>query len=381
MKSSIEHETPSVVSLCSTSSAVMSPELEPRSRVRSLLSCFAPRRSRIGLLGLLLASILGSSTTRAQIIKNGSFESPEVARNSYETGLAPSGWSYAGPAGAVVNGDPGAVWPLPIHGSQFVDIGNSSVYQLKQLFSIEKTGDYVLSWFDAAITPSARYTVAVLNSSAQQVASTSYDAYHSGTPRPVWQQRSLSMRLAAGQFTLAFTGGDNSSASDQLIDNVALTGPALQITGPLDVSVPFGEQARFGVRVETGAGDLTYQWYFNGTAIAGANSDELVIDGIRFSDEGDYWVAVSYPGGSPLESRHARLSITGFGVQIHAAVEIEIRSQTGWVYQVEGSTDLAVWTPVGAPITGTGQTVYRLLSTRELGYRFFRVRESRGTEN
>ena len=61
---------------------------------------------------------------------------------------------------------------------------------------------------------------------------------------------------------------------------------------------------------------------------------------------------------------------------IYTAVEIRFGAAQGQNYRVESSTDLQTWTMVEEHITGTGGTVARLYSIKEIPKRYFRsVRE------
>ena len=61
---------------------------------------------------------------------------------------------------------------------------------------------------------------------------------------------------------------------------------------------------------------------------------------------------------------------------IYTAVEVRFGAAQGQSYRVESSTDLQTWTMVEEHIAGTGGTVARLYSIKEIPKRFFRaVRE------
>jgi hypothetical protein len=58
----------------------------------------------------------------------------------------------------------------------------------------------------------------------------------------------------------------------------------------------------------TGAAPISYQWYYNGTAISGATSSSLNIAATKVADSGNYHVVVKNPGSSATSST-ATLSI------------------------------------------------------------------------
>ncbi len=59
--------------------------------------------------------------------------------------------------------------------------------------------------------------------------------------------------------------------------------------------------------------------------------------------------------------------------EIFTAVEVAFDGETGRVYQIESSTDLESWQPVGEMIEGQGEAIQRLFSTQDEPRRFFRV--------
>ncbi|SPE53136.1 hypothetical protein SBV1_1640022 [Verrucomicrobia bacterium] len=80
------------------------------------------------------------------MILNGSFELPAIPANSYENTTPPTYWSLSGGQFAFLdNGNvtgvlqPGATWPLPEDGQQFVDIGNEPT--LVSRFYCNESGD------------------------------------------------------------------------------------------------------------------------------------------------------------------------------------------------------------------------------------------------
>ena len=96
------------------------------------------------LLALQLAA--ASPLASAAILQNGSFELPVVA-NGAVVQTTPVGWAWDGPIGFLFSSDaPG----FAADGEQFVDIGNTSAFALRQDFSIAAAGLYRLSWADNA---------------------------------------------------------------------------------------------------------------------------------------------------------------------------------------------------------------------------------------
>lgn len=77
---------------------------------------------------------------------------------------------------------------------------------------------------------------------------------------------------------------------------------------PQDQSVGVGANASFSVTA-TGLPQATYQWYFNGTAIVGANGSTYALADAQTSNAGNYTVNVTNPAGS-VTSNPATLTLT-----------------------------------------------------------------------
>jgi len=96
---------------------------------------------------------------------------------------------------------------------------------------------------------------------------------------------------AAGNFLVADTGNNTVRAVA-----VGTTGAAPQIEQqPTGAAVAPGQSVTFTV---VAAGTNTYQWYFNGVAIAGATAASYTLTGAEPANSGAYSVAVSGAGGT-----------------------------------------------------------------------------------
>lgn len=87
-----------------------------------------------------------------------------------------------------------------------------------------------------------------------------------------------------------------------LISDVTLTavyenGPPVIVSQPVDVHAEPGTPTQFSVSA-AGSGTLSYQWRFNGSDIAGANTDTHVIDPVGGMQAGEYDVLVSSEHGT-----------------------------------------------------------------------------------
>ena len=305
----------------------------------------------------------------AQIV-NGSFEVPARPTNTFGLGT-PEGWKWAGTQGLIRNGSQ-TVFPLPQDGQQYVDIGNLTSYSLSQVIGIERSGLYELSWFDSTGKPavSSPYTVDILDAAGLALASTNLNASH----LEVWRQNRMNLPLVAGSYTLRFSSKGNGSTYDTLIDRVSLVEAFNIITQPRDAQNPLGGRAVFSVTLSNAEEPVTYQWYFNEAPLLAATAATYTMDGLRVSDQGEYWVEITSRNVT-VRSRRARLSVLPFKVSTYPAVELEFPSQLNRHYQVQGSMDLLVWQDVGPLIDGTGQLMHPFITTRETDYRFYRATE------
>ncbi len=98
-------------------------------------------------------------------------------------------------------------------------------------------------------------------------------------------------------------GGTSSSAGTLTV----LVAPTIT-TQPLGQSIVSGETATFTV-VATGTAPLSYQWYQNGVAIAGANAASYTTPAITAAGSSAFTVTVSNPAGS-VTSGTATLTVS-----------------------------------------------------------------------
>ncbi|HAB15851.1 MAG TPA: hypothetical protein DCE44_05310, partial [Verrucomicrobiales bacterium] len=69
---------------------------------------------------------------------------------------------------------------------------------------------------------------------------------------------------------------------------------------------------------------------------------------------------------------------------VRTAIEVEFGTETGKVYQLQGSSNLVDWTSIGDPVFGVGRTVTRVFSTRTGGnvsFQTYRLETSAGPTN
>lgn len=177
---------------------------------------------------MVLAVIAGSSeNSTAQIILNGSFESPAIPPNTYAF-ATPSPWTWDIREGHIVNGnaaEPTFPIPLPQDGQQYLFLGDNETYSISQNIAVPDPGYYRLSWYDNAYACCGQrrspYIVRVYDDSHQTVAALGLDAWHDG----VWANNTLDVNLAAGSYFIQFQpqGTLPPFSAATVLDNVALT--------------------------------------------------------------------------------------------------------------------------------------------------------------
>jgi len=179
--------------------------------------------ARISFIAFALVA-LGSPVEAQNLILNGGFESPVIPSNTLQT-VTPTSWT-AGSFTAIVNGNGShPALPSPLEGQQYVAVATSQT--LSQMFMVAVASEHQLQWFDGAPheiggPASVPYTVDVLSETPQIVASATLDALH---PED-WIERSISMNLNAGNYTLRFTvAGGGVGGFSPLFDNVSLIVP------------------------------------------------------------------------------------------------------------------------------------------------------------
>ncbi|MEE2729843.1 MAG: immunoglobulin domain-containing protein [Pseudomonadota bacterium] len=124
-------------------------------------------------------------------------------------------------------------------------------------------------------------------------------------------QRSSSTSLtasAAGKY-LCYISDGVSSAQCRSFTLTVTAGQSLSIN-----SQPSNQMVNEGVDVTlsvaaSGSGSLSYQWYFDGSALSGATAATLLLDDVTVADAGEYYVVVSNGSGSAT-SNAATLSVS-----------------------------------------------------------------------
>lgn len=124
------------------------------------------------------------------------------------------------------------------------------------------------------------------------------------------------------------------------------------------LSTYWGETNELSVQVE-GAGNLTYQWYDNGRAIAGATDSDLVFSGIQTSNSGAYYVVVTSDAGR-VTNGPVEVSVSGAPLAIHLSPTVTISGVVGNTYAIQRTPD---FTSSGSWVTVTNLTLTSQVET------------------
>ncbi len=111
----------------------------------------------------------------------------------------------------------------------------------------------------------------------------------------------------------AFAGRTGGSSADQFIDNIEITpdttvGPLRIVNQPTTQMVLLGQTATFNASANDSTG-VTYQWFRNGTAIAGATSSSFTTTATTAGDDAALYKVQVSKGGTVLTSTEVPLTV------------------------------------------------------------------------
>jgi predicted dienelactone hydrolase len=163
---------------------------------------------------------------------------------------------------------------------------------------------------------------------------------------------------------------------------------------PKDSFVDLGKNTSLFISTSSGAGTLTYQWFFNGAEQPGATNRILTLFKAQLAMTGDYFVIVSNASGS-VTSKVARVTVFapaphGFSSVAPAsdgAVQLELAGETPALfhqyfdlYPLEVSSNLAGWAPLTTLVRtneSTNSLRFRDTNARNFKQRFYRTLTNR----
>lgn len=114
-----------------------------------------------------------------------------------------------------------------------------------------------------------------------------------GATAPTLRFRRIHPRQAGNYFVLVSDGVTSVVSSNATLRVIGLR----ILKNPRNQSVQAGRSAAFSVSA-VGPGPLTYQWFFNDTAIDGATDRKLFLEDVQAENAGTYSVHVSNPTGT-----------------------------------------------------------------------------------
>jgi hypothetical protein len=145
-----------------------------------------------------------------------------------------------------------------------------------------------------------------------------------------------SLTLAGtGAYTVVVSnpyGSTNSGAADVYMAP-ALTAPFAGTT------TLWGQDATLGVGA-IGSGVLSYQWYFNGAPISGANGSNYLLSGIQFTNAGLYSVVVSSAYGGVTNQAY-QVVVNPAYVSIKICPDVVIQGTVGYSFIIQSTMDLS----------------------------------------
>lgn len=146
---------------------------------------------------------------------------------------------------------------------------------------------------------------------------------------------------------------------------LTVTPVAVQITSaPADITVQAGSNATFAVITGAGTQPISYQWLRNGTAISGATSSTLTLNGVSLADSGALLSVVVGNAAGSVTAGAARLTVTAAAtaptitVQPQSVTVLAGRTASFSV-TASGSTPLSYqWYRDGTALSGATQAGY-----------------------
>ena len=182
-------------------------------------------------------------------------------------------------------------------------------------------------------------------------ASATFQVVASGFPTPYLYQWMLNGTNLTGATNSAFTitnvsPSDTGSYQVQVGNGfstansiVATLNMAPSIISPFaGATTIWGRSATLSVGVE-GSGQLNYQWYDNGIAIAGATNSTLNFPSIQFTNGGLYSVVVSSLFGS-VSNVAAQVVVNPAGLSLGFSPTLTITGVVGYTYVIQSTTNL-----------------------------------------
>jgi hypothetical protein len=154
---------------------------------------------------------------------------------------------------------------------------------------------------------------------------------------------------------------------------------------PAITAQPNSQKAIVGTNVTfrvttTGTSPLAYQWAFDGTNLAGATTDMVLLTNVQPAQAGSYAVVITNMAGSitsGVASLTVLVPIAISSVSLASpAVSITFPSEAGLSYLLEYKTflDDPTWTPLSPAVPGTGGVMTLQDTNPPANSRYYRLR-------
>lgn len=232
-------------------------------------------------------------------------------------------------------------------------------------FEIGQTGDDVYAMLSTAGIPVGQWSHIAIATTNLSGPTAAYQFYINGTnagttplvegtPGSVTTTDPLRIGVGIGytdEFVGFFTGQidelsiyDRALSADEIaaIYSAGSAGkckPGVTVA-PLTQQGYLGGNAMFSAIVTNAALPVSFQWYFNTNAIAGATNCALSLTNLQFTNTGLYYVVASPATGNPLTSIPSSLTVSVAGVNIALYAGVTITGVVGNTYGIQSTTTI-----------------------------------------
>ena len=124
-----------------------------------------------------------------------------------------------------------------------------------------------------------------------------------------------------------------------------------------------------------------YQWWFNGTPIAGATNASLTLPNVQTNQAGNYSVVLTNVAGSLTSASASLTLLPAAPAQFQAVTELANQTlqlsatgDAGGYYYLETSTDLFSWMPLATMVATNGVWQFNTGAVTNDAQRYFRAR-------
>jgi uncharacterized repeat protein (TIGR01451 family) len=180
-------------------------------------------------------------------------------------------------------------------------------------------------------------------------------------------------------FTFVVNDGLANSASATVSLTVTPLLPTIT-TPPLSQAVTVGQNISLSV-VASGTAPFNYQWWFNGTPLAGATNSVLSLNNVQAVYAGSYSVVVANIAGS-VSSPAANLTVTNPPTSLSVSNSMGLTSggfsfvlsvPAGATYVILASSDMQNWAPIATNVAATSSVVFTDPAATNNIVRFYRA--------